>query len=399
MIRALYRFLIAGESTERRRCRILDPSVCRESKEKQRISPYGAVFEEKGAGSRRSQFSGREGGFGAFDPAAPQDSLVLVNHARLARGYSSLGVGQRHRGTSPTEPENFCRYGGLVGTELDLDLDRLGRKRAVTEPVDILDRQFGAHERLARADDDAPIGGVDTDDVQRLAPGDAEATALADRETGDPVVDAEGGAIDVDNWSRGLGLGSQARDGIDIGSLGNETDVLAVRLFGDREGEFGRHRAGLVLVHLAQWKPQPLQLIGGGCEKKITLVPTAVGGAVQFDAGVSHHSARVMAGRQSIGAEFGGGFEQVAKLDRLIASYARNGRFSAQIGGGEIVDHLGLEAAFVIEDVVGNFQGVRDPARVADVLACAAGALAADRSTVIVELQGDADDLVSPARQ
>ena len=47
---------------------------------------------------------------------------------------------------------------------------------------------------------------------------------------------------------------------------------------------------------------------------------------------------------------------------------------------------------------MGNAEPGRDVARVMNVLAGAAGALAVDRLAVVVELQGDADDVVALAR-
>ena len=65
------------------------------------------------------------------------------------------------------------------------------------------------------------------------------------------------------------------------------------------------------------------------------------------------------------------------------------------IGVGEGLHHLGAEAALVVEHVVRDAEPLGDLAGVLDVLAGAAGARLADRDAVIVELQGDADDVVA----
>ena len=57
-------------------------------------------------------------------------------------------------------------------------------------------------QRLARADDDPPAGRIEVDDVERLADGDADAAALADRVVDDAGMAAEDAAVDVDDVAR-----------------------------------------------------------------------------------------------------------------------------------------------------------------------------------------------------
>ncbi len=65
---------------------------------------------------------------------------------------------------------------------------------------------------------------------------------------------------------------------------------------------------------------------------------------------------------------------------------------------GEIVDHLGAEAAFVVEHVMRDPQPVAHRARVADVAPGAARSGAPHRLAMIVELERDADRLGAAAR-
>ena len=85
--------------------------------------------------------------------------------------------------------------------------------------------------------------------------------------------------------------------------------------------------------------------------------------------------------------------KQVAELDPLVAADARHRGFAAAIGFGEILDHRGAKAAFVIEHVMGDAEPAGDRGRVIDVAAGAARSLTPERRAVIVELQGDADHL------
>jgi hypothetical protein len=102
-----------------------------------------------------------------------------------------------------------------------------------------------------------------------------------------------------------------------------------------------------------------------------------------------------MSGRQHPGAELARGREQIAELDRLVALDARHRRLARHIALGEAVDHHFLEAALVVEHVMGNADPFRHRTRVIDVLAGAAGTFAVGRGAMVVELQRDADDVVA----
>ncbi len=102
-----------------------------------------------------------------------------------------------------------------------------------------------------------------------------------------------------------------------------------------------------------------------------------------------------MAGSERVGAERAGGIEQVAELDLLVAADARDGGLAAGIAEGEIVDHTGLEAGFIIQHVMRDTEPAGNRTGVGDVGAGAAAAgLAADRA-VVIEPQGRTDDVVT----
>jgi hypothetical protein len=100
-----------------------------------------------------------------------------------------------------------------------------------------------------------------------------------------------------------------------------------------------------------------------------------------------------MPGGECGGPEIPRRAQQIAKLDPLIATNARDRRFATAIRFSEILDDLSAEPTLVIQHVMGNTKAGGDAPRVADVLAGAARALPPDGGAVIVELQGDADDL------
>ena len=102
-----------------------------------------------------------------------------------------------------------------------------------------------------------------------------------------------------------------------------------------------------------------------------------------------------MAGRQHVGAEFARGDQQVVELDRHVAVDAGHRRLAGDVAFGEAVDHRFLEAALVVEHVMRNADALGDAARVVDVLARAAGALAVGGGAMVVELQRDADHVIA----
>src|SRR3984893_1440004 len=97
----------------------------------------------------------------------------------------------------------------------------------------------------------------------------------------DAVVPAEHAPLDIDDVSGLGGAGPQALDHLGIASGGNETDVLAVLLVGDREIETTGQIAGLGLAALAQRKPQRSELLGRGRKQEVALVALAIASAVE----------------------------------------------------------------------------------------------------------------------
>ena len=106
-----------------------------------------------------------------------------------------------------------------------------------------------------------------------------------------------------------------------------------------------------------------------------------------------------MSGRHHLRAKVPGGVEQIAKLDRLIAGNARHRRLAGDIALGKAVDHLFLEAAFVIEHVMRDAERFGHLPRIMDVTAGTTGTLAMRCLAVIIKLQRDADDVIALRRQ
>jgi hypothetical protein len=188
----------------------------------------------------------------------------------------------------------------------------------------------------------------------------------------------------------------QPLDHFRIMSARHEADVLAVLLVGNRKPEPARQLARFRLGAIAERKAQQVELLARCAEQEIALVAFGLTGAVQRPAAIRQRPrSDIMAGRQSLGAEFARGIEQVAEFDRLIALDARHRGLAGDVTCGEPVDHRFLEAAFVVEHVMRNADAFGNRAGIMDIAAGAAGAFAVGRGAVVVELKRDADDVVT----
>ena len=116
-------------------------------------------------------------------------------------------------------------------------------------------------------------------------------------------------------------------------------------------------------------KRRIIELVARRREEEIALVARRVGGAMQLRAVRAHDAPDIMAGGEAIGAEIAGEAKQIGELDALVAAHARDRRPSARIIIGELLDHLLAEAAFIIEDVMGEAEPIGDGARIVNVAA------------------------------
>src|SRR5206468_6474630 len=75
-------------------------------------------------------------------------------------------------------------------------------QRTVADPVDVTKANTIHPQCLARPHHDAAAGGVELDDIERRAGGDAEPLALADGEMNDALVTADDASIEIDDVAR-----------------------------------------------------------------------------------------------------------------------------------------------------------------------------------------------------
>lgn len=101
----------------------------------------------------------------------------------------------------------------------------------------------------------------------------------------------------------------------------------------------------------------------------------------------------IMPGGKTIGTKIARGGQKVGELHRLVTANTGNRGLAAHIAVGEILHHLVMEAAFVIEDIVRDAKPSSDRARIVDIGTGTAGPLGLNGDTMIIELQCNADDL------
>ncbi len=204
---------------------------------------------------------------------------------------------------------------------------------------------------------------------------------------------AEHPAVHVDDLARLRRLRPNRLHHARVIAVRHEADVLAVRLGRDRQAEIGGDLADQGLGQAAEREAQIIELLAGGGEQEIALVARRIGGAVQLRPVRPDHPPHIMAGGEAIGAEIAGEAQQVGELHPLVARDAGDRRAAARIFVGEALDHAVAEAAFIIEDVMGDAEPLGDRARVVNVAAGAAALRPTDRRAMIVELKRDSDHL------
>ena len=166
----------------------------------------------------------------------------------------------------------------------------------------------------------------------------------------------------------------------------HEADVLAVGLVGDLQPQLPGDVAHLGLFDAGQGKAQEIELVARRGEQEIALVAVKIGAAAHRHASGVVRAADIVAGGHGLGAEILRRRQQVVELDRLIAADARHRRFAAQVAVGEFLDDGVAEAAFIVEDIMGDADLFGGDAGVVNVLAGAARTCLLQRRSMVVKL-------------
>jgi hypothetical protein len=193
---------------------------------------------------------------------------------------------------------------------------------------------------------------------------------LADGEAVRPVVLADGRARGVDQPA---GLLAERAPQVPTGvTVGDEADVVAVRLLRDRESTVGSLGADVGLLGVAEREQGVGELVGTQHRQHVRLVLGTVDGTVQLGTSDAVDTARVVPGRHRVEPQRERPVEHGRELDPLVAAHARVGRAPGGVLGDEVVNDVGLEPLAHVPDVERHVEDVCGALRVAGVLARAA---------------------------
>src|SRR3954454_20458178 len=294
----------------------------------------------------------------AADRAAAEDGGVIVEDGGLALGYATGRVVEADAERAAVEPGG-AGVDFAVGAELDEAVAGLVG-RGAAGPDGAGGGDLGDVEVLGRADGDGSGHRLDVEDVAGLAVSgggaDAQALALADGEGVGAVVLAQDGAGGVDDLAGRLAeLPGQEAAGV---AVGDEADVVAVRLVGDGQPAPGRFGADLGLGGVAEREQGVGELVGGEDGEYVGLVLAGVGGPVQD----SVLDLRVVAGTDGVEAEGQRLVQDRGELDLLVAAQARVRGAARGVLGDEVLDHVAVEALGHVPDVERDADHVAGPA-------------------------------------
>ena len=220
--------------------------------------------------------------------------------------------------------------------------------------------------------------GTNRQDVQRLAGGEAQSLALADREAMHAAVRPDDCAVAADERAGSLQLGRRALDERGIVAVRDEADLLAVRLGRDAELESPRVLADCLLVEMADREPGARQLLLREREQEVGLIL----GRVERRAAARR--CRPSRARCARSARWRGHRRQIRAPARAASKTSGrhcSARTESACGRAVLADevrhHLLVEAALEVHDVVRDADGRRDAPRVVEIVNRAAGAEAA----------------------
>jgi glycerate-2-kinase len=153
------------------------------------------------------------------------------------------------------------------------------------------------------------------------------------------------------------------------------------------------------LRHSAERETQIVDLRLRGGEEEVALVTFRVDRTVERAMRPIGPAADVVAGGECVSAEFLRRRKQVGELDSLVAGYAGDRRLAGHVARREGIDHRLAEALLVVEHIMRNAERLGNAPCIGNVLPGAARAGTMDGSTVIIELQRHADDVIALALQ
>src|SRR5581483_7164788 len=156
-----------------------------------------------------------------------------------------------------------------------------------------------------------------------------------------------------------------------------KTNLLRIGLLGKRESILVGTHAHLRLRHVPQREQRLAELLLRKPKEEVALILGVIASAQQQPASslLGVLDARIVTGRQHVGADLACGNQKLIELQVIVAETARNRRTSGEILVHERTNHVALEALLMVHDVVRNAKLLGDVPRVVNVLDRAAAPL------------------------
>src|SRR5581483_6622425 len=323
-----------------------------------------------------------------------------VPHHGLPGCDGSLRLVEQHLRAADARRSHRRPRGAMTVADARLHRHRIARRIAGDEV------RAGCEEPVALqigdiTDADAVRTRIDVDDISRRTARQSEPLPLSDRVRRDAGMRTDDSTGLVDQRSRLEQRWIAAPQEASIVVIRNEADLLALGLFRGHQAHAARIVTDAALFHIPDREVRSGQLALAQRPQEIRLILSRVFAAPQQVAAgclVARHT-RVVSGGDSGSAPCVGAGEQRAELEIDIAGDARDWRAAAAIRLCKAIDDRSLELVFHIENVVGNAERARDPARVVYGLAATAGTKTGRGVGVAPYTHGDADDLVTTLHQ
>src|SRR6266568_1383572 len=138
--------------------------------------------------------------------------------------------------TAPQPSGLRCARRAHLDVDFGMALDCFA-DRDIAEPIDVAQANATGPQRFARADHDPARRGIEAYNIERRTRGYAKAAALTHGKMNDAVMTAEHAAVEIDDFARSGGAGTQAFDHVGIAAARHKANVLAVLLVGDGKPE------------------------------------------------------------------------------------------------------------------------------------------------------------------
>src|SRR5438067_1567494 len=214
------------------------------------------------AGQRRGGIACHLRHLRAGDDAAAKDARLAISrivehtslsgrHAVFAANQLDLQLDFEISLSMPVQPGGlrWARRSDLdVNFGMTLDCFADGD---IAEPIDVAQANATGPQRFARADHDPARRSIEAHDIERRSRGYAKAAPLTHGKMNDAVMPAEHAAVEIDDFARSGGAGTQAFDHVGIAAARHKADVLAVLLVGNGKPEAPRQLTRLRLGPVA----------------------------------------------------------------------------------------------------------------------------------------------------